>query len=155
MPNGMEPAAGDWLRRQQPPRRRTWALEEQLFGRLEAAVERGNGHRVTVDPRPTQAELDRYYWLCRCEGFTVESPSGHVGFVEGLRFRSRVDIPDLLEVSAGRLGRRVTLLIPVSQVERIEGEEEVLLLREDPLPRRRRLPELVLRLGERIQSALF
>ena len=153
MPRGMEPAEEDWLRRQQPPRRRTWALEEQLFGRLESIVERGNGHRLTVDPRPTQAELARAYWLCRCEGFTVESPGGHVGFVEGLRFRSRVDLPDVLEVTAGRLGRKL-LLIPISEVEEIESEERVLVLREDPLPRRRRVPELVLRLGERIQSVL-
>jgi hypothetical protein len=145
LPKGVEPARGDWLRRQQPPRRRAWALEEQLFGRLETIVERDT-YRPLVDPRPTQAELNRDYWLCRCEGFTVESPSGHVGFVEGLRFRTRVDIPDLLEVSAGRLGRKV-VLVPVSQVETIESEEEVLVLREDPVSRRRRLPAAVLRLG--------
>src|SRR5712691_2483760 len=148
MAKGVEPARGDWLRRQQPPRRRAWALEEQLFGRIEAIAERSNGHRPTVDPRPTQAELDRDYWLCRCEGFAVESPSGHVGFVEGLRFRSRVDLPDLLEVSAGRLGRRM-LLIPVAGVETIESEEEVLVLREDPVARSRRTGELVARLGQR------
>ncbi len=148
MPKGMEPARGDWLRRQQPPRRRAWALEEQLFGRLETIAERDT-YRPLVDPRPTQAELDRGYWLCRCEGFTVESPSGHVGFVEGLRFRSRVDIPDLLEVSAGRLGRSL-VLVPVSQVETIESEEQVLVLREDPRPRRRRLPAAVTRVASLI-----
>jgi hypothetical protein len=152
LPKGVEPARGDWLRRQQPPRRRVWALEEQLFGRLETIVERET-YRPLVDPRPTQAELDRDYWLCRCEGFTVESPSGHVGFVEGLRFRTRVDVPDLLEVSAGRLGRNL-VLVPVHQVETIESEDRVLVLRNDPLRHRRRVPELVLRLGELIQSAL-
>ena len=85
--------------------------------------------------------------------FAVESPSGHVGFVVGLRFRSRVDIPDLLEVSAGRLGRRM-LLIPVTEVEMIDSEGQVVVLRADPLPRRNRVPELVLRLSERLHSAL-
>jgi hypothetical protein len=150
---GAEPERGDWLRRQQPPRRRAWALEEQLFGRIDAIAERSNGHRPTVDPRPTQAQLDRDYLLCRCEGFAVESPSGHVGFVVGLRFRSRVDIPDLLEVSAGRLGRRM-LLIPVTEVEMIDSEGQVVVLSADPLPRRNRVPELVLRLSERLHSAL-
>jgi len=153
LPKGAEPERGDWLRRQQPPRRRAWAFEEQLFGRIDAIAEPSNGHRPTVDPRPTQARLDRDYWLCRCEGFAVKSPSGHVGFVVGLRFRSRVDIPDLLEVSAGRLGRRM-LLIPVTEVETIDTEGEMAVLRADPLPRRNRVPEVVLRLSERLHSAL-
>ena len=154
MPKGVVPAPGDWLRRQQPPRRRMWALEEQLLGPAPALDDGLAPRRAVIDLRPTQAELDRDYRLCRCEGFAVESPSGHVGFVEGLRFRSRVDLPDLLEVSAGLLGRR-TLLIPVAGVETIESEEEVLVLREDPVARSRRTGELVARLGQRIQSTLF
>lgn len=54
------------------------------------------------DARAISAE--RSYSLARCEGFEVDSPTGLVGFVEGLRFISRIDQPDLLEVRGGRLG---------------------------------------------------
>lgn len=43
------------------------------------------------------------YRLCRCEGFEVDSPTRRVGVVDGLRYHSRSDRPDVLEVRAGRL----------------------------------------------------
>jgi hypothetical protein len=125
------------------------ALEEQLLGPQRRWEEDVIVERTVVDPRPSRAELDRSYWLCRCEGFRVESPAGRVGFVEGLRFRSRIDLPDLLEVSAGRLGRRV-LMIPVADVESVESGEELISLRADPIQRRRRVPAVVVRLGSLI-----
>jgi hypothetical protein len=66
--------------------------------------------------------------LVRCEGFEVDSPVGLVGFVEGLRFGSRIDVPDFLEVRGGRLGREV-LLIPIEAVQEISPEEERVLVR--------------------------
>jgi hypothetical protein len=66
--------------------------------------------------------------LARCEGFEVDSPVGVVGFVEGLRFGSRIDTPDFLEVRGGRLGREL-LLIPVEAVEEVSHEDERLLVR--------------------------
>jgi hypothetical protein len=65
--------------------------------------------------------------LARCEGFDVESPVGLVGFVEGLRFGSRIDTPDFLEVRGGRLGREL-LLIPVEAVQDISYQEERVLV---------------------------
>ena len=81
-------------------------------------------------PSSSSAEepRDRDALLARCEGFEVDSPVGLVGFVEGLRFGSRIDVPDLLEVRGGRLGREL-LLIPVEAVQEISPEEERLLVR--------------------------
>jgi hypothetical protein len=66
--------------------------------------------------------------LARCEGYEVDSSVGLVGFVEGLRFGSRIDVPDLLEVRGGRLGREL-LLVPVEAVHEISAEEERVLVR--------------------------
>lgn len=77
------------------------------------------------------ASEDRSYSLARCEGFEVESPAGVIGFVEGLRFASRIDRPDLLEVRGGRFGRQL-LLIPSEEVEEIRVAEERVLVRGVP-----------------------
>jgi len=69
--------------------------------------------------------------LARCEGFEVDSPEGFVGFVEGLRFVSRIDEPDLLEVRGGRFGREL-VLIPVEAVEEVVLDEERLVVRSVP-----------------------
>jgi hypothetical protein len=92
------------------------------------------------DSRATSAE--RSYSLARCEGFEVDSPTGLVGFVEGLRFISRIDQPDLLEVRGGRLGRQL-LLIPIEQVEEVRTAEERVLLRNVPTPTGDLLAEFV------------
>jgi len=65
--------------------------------------------------------------LTRCEGFRVESSSGLVGYVEGLRFQSRIDQPDLLEVRGGRFGREL-MLIPVEAVDDVSVEEELVVV---------------------------
>jgi hypothetical protein len=78
---------------------------------------------------PAAVELgDRATLLVRCEGFEVASPVGLVGFVEGLRFGSRIDLPDFLEVRGGRLGREL-LLVPIEAVQSISAEEERVLVR--------------------------
>lgn len=79
------------------------------------------------------ASEDRSYSLARCEGFEVEAPTGLVGYVEGLRFVSRIDRPDVLEVRGGRFGRRL-LLIPSEQVKEVHIAEERVLLRGAPSP---------------------
>jgi hypothetical protein len=82
------------------------------------------------------------YWLCRCQGFRVDSPEGRVGFVEEVRFRSRVDRPDALAVRAGLLGRHL-LIVPVDEVADIAPREERIVLRSaPPLKGRLRLPRL-------------
>jgi hypothetical protein len=87
--------------------------------------------RRTVDPHPSRVSLERDYWLCRCDGFRIDSPAGSVGIVEGLRFGSRVDRPDLLAVRAGLFGRRL-LLIRVEEVDRIVSDEQRIVLRDAP-----------------------
>lgn len=83
--------------------------------------------------------------LSRCEGFRVDGPEGTIGFVEGLRFASRIDRPDLLEVRGGRFGRRL-LLVPVEAVEEVLLDEERLLLRGAPQAHDDLVHELVGRL---------
>lgn len=84
---------------------------------------------------PRARAYDSDYWLCRCEGFVVDSPAGRVGFVEGVRFRSRLDRPDLLAVRAGLLRRR-RLLVPIEEVVNIVPREERLILRAAPASRK-------------------
>ena len=76
----------------------------------------------------SEESRDHAALLARCQGYEVDSPVGLVGFVEGLRFGSRIDVPDLLEVRGGRLGREL-LLIPVEAVQDISPEEERVLVR--------------------------
>jgi hypothetical protein len=101
----------------------------------------------TGDSRAISAE--RSYSLARCEGFEVDSPTGLVGFVEGFRFISRIDRPDLLEVRGGRFGRQL-LLIPIEQVEDVRVTEERVLVRSAPTP----TGDLVAELVDRLRRAL-
>ena len=70
--------------------------------------------------------------LARCEGFDVDAPGGPVGFVEGLRFGSRIDCPDVLEVRGGRFGRQL-LLVPIDEVDEIHLADRCLVLRTTPV----------------------
>jgi hypothetical protein len=127
---------------------------EQRLNAVEQMTERdllphaqapADDHRIrgpTVDPRRSPRSLQREYWLCRCEGFEVGSPAGRIGVVEGLRFLSRVDQPDLLEVRSGLFGRRL-LLLPVEEVESISSGEERIVLRAAPRPHGSRVSELL------------
>jgi hypothetical protein len=120
-----------------------WELER----RLEAIAL--NDDRVEDTPpeeardRPSRSVIrvrstappDRDYWLTRCDGFLVEAPAGrHLGTVEGVRFGSRIDRPEQLEVAVGRV-RRQLLLVPVDDVEYVSGEQELIVLHEDAAPR--------------------
>jgi hypothetical protein len=77
-------------------------------------------------PRPVLYDSD--YWLCRCEGFQVETPTGRLGVVTGVRFRSRHDRPDELVVQGGLLSSR-HYLVQVSEVAEIVPREERISLR--------------------------
>jgi len=132
------------------------AFERPTRHGLSTDAEASGGDRAgrkTADLCPSRTSLERDYWLCRCEGFEVESPTGRTGVVEGVRFLSRVDQPDLLEVRAGLFGRQL-LLVPAEEVEGIFATEERLVLRSTPSPRRDHLTDalrrrLSIRLGER------
>jgi hypothetical protein len=70
---------------------------------------------------------DRNYWLAHCEGFTVYIGETPLGAIECIRFRSRIDRPDLLEVRCGRFGRQA-LLVPVEEVDVVDPDEEAVVL---------------------------
>jgi len=83
----------------------------------------------------SKAPPDRDYWLTRCDGFAVEAPAGrHLGFVEGIRFGSRIDRPEQLEVAVGRVRRRL-LLVPVDEVEYVSGDQQLIVLNRDTVAR--------------------
>ncbi len=134
----------------------------ELEGRVETLMQAGRSlpneptdHRADEsqvrsfpsDPIRSGAGLERGSALARCEGFQVDSPQGTVGFVEGLRFGSRIDRPDLLEVRGGRFGRQL-LLIPIEAVDEISVPEERVLLRIATRPADDPLHELVGRLRD-------
>jgi hypothetical protein len=168
------PQRGQWLRRDEGPRSRPWALTEQLFGptpaqddpqpsslaelerRLHDQAERiaELESRVALLPREEQAasnggpqvprrtvalrrEKDsREFWLAHCEGFLVDSPTGPVGVVESVRFGSRLDMPDEVEIRAGRL-RALELVVPVAEIDAVDPEHERIRLVCDPRVARR------------------
>jgi hypothetical protein len=90
--------------------------------------------RVVVRANVQASGID--YWLTRCDGFLVEAPAGrHVGVVEGVRFGSRIDRPEQLEVAVGRLRHR-RFLVPVDAVEYVSSEQRLVVLDRDAVPRR-------------------
>jgi hypothetical protein len=94
---------------------------------VSADAERAELRSLPTDPtlpRPVR----RIPSLARVDGFQVDSPDGLIGFVEGLRFVSRIDEPDLLEVRGGRFGREL-VLIPAEAVEEVDTDLERVLVR--------------------------
>jgi hypothetical protein len=83
----------------------------------------GTDTRNALDPR--------HYWLCRCEGFRVDSPEGRFGLVEAVMFRVRPDEPDALIVRAGVLARRLAL-VPVEDVADVLPRRERIVLARAP-----------------------
>jgi len=61
------------------------------------------GEGLSDPPRSTYGPG---YWLRRCEGFLVETPTRRVGRVAGVRYGERSNEPAVLEVRAGFLGRK-------------------------------------------------
>ncbi len=98
---------------------------------------------------PRSIAFDRDYWLCRCEGFRVESPEGRVGVVEEVRFESRHDCPDVIVVRGGLFGAR-QLLVPVANVDEVVPREEKVVLRAQSAP----APELVQGRQRRLRTRL-
>ncbi len=73
----------------------------------------------------------RFDWLCRCEGFRVDSPEGRFGVVEGVMFRVRPDEPDALIVRTGVFGRRLAI-VPIEDVDDVLPRRERITLRAVP-----------------------
>jgi hypothetical protein len=70
---------------------------------------------------------ERDYRLSRCGGFAVYAGARLLGVVEGVRYHSSNDRPDVLEVRGGRLGRHV-LLVPANDIESIDPEDEAVVV---------------------------
>jgi hypothetical protein len=88
-------------------------------------------HRSLPSDPALPREVRRIPSLARCEGFQVTSPGGILGYVEGLRFVSRIDEPDFLEVRGGRFGREL-VLIPAEAVDEVDADLERLVVRAAP-----------------------
>lgn len=78
---------------------------------------------------------ERDYRLSRCEGFSVYAGARLLGVVEGVRYHSTADRPDMLVVRGGRLGRRWSL-VPASDIEAIEPADETVLVNDSFCPPR-------------------
>jgi hypothetical protein len=76
---------------------------------------------------PRRSSLGPDYWLRRCRGFAVEADSGRVGVVVDTLYGADAQ-PAALEVRAGRLGRRV-LLVLVDDVAEIDCDGKIVRLR--------------------------
>jgi hypothetical protein len=84
--------------------------------------------RVIETPR-----FDTNYWLCRCEGFEVETPEGRLGIVDWLVFCSRHDRPDALAVHTGHVRHR-SVVIAVTDIEQILPDRGRIILAANPVP---------------------
>ena len=113
-------------------------LESDRVGAGEGVARPGIREPLVELPHVPPAD-DRDFWLAHCEEFAVYTEEGPLGVVEGIRFRSRIDRPDLLEVRRGRIGRG-TLLVPVEHVDLVDPKERLVVLHASwpvPGPRRR------------------
>lgn len=82
---------------------------------------------------PTRSSYGPEYWLRRCQGFLVETPTKRIGRVAGIRYGEDTNEPEVLEVRAGLFGRTV-LLISVHDIAQILPEKRLLVLTDAPRP---------------------
>jgi hypothetical protein len=91
---------------------------------VESGPEKGSN-----DPR--RSSYGRGYWLRRCEGFLVETPTRRIGRVLGIRYGEGSNEPEVLEVRAGFFGRTL-LLVSVDDVATIASDERRIVLHDPP-----------------------
>jgi hypothetical protein len=112
-----------------------WSLRRHLGG-PDAVPKEGRETRLVDLPR-VLLPRERDYRLARSHGFAVFAGTHPLGVVEGVRYHSRTDRPDALEVRSGRFNQRL-LLIPASEVETINPDDEAVIVNEacrPPQPR--------------------
>jgi hypothetical protein len=80
---------------------------------------------------PRRSSYGREYWLQRCEGFLIETPTKRIGRVAGVRYGEDTNQPQTLEVRAGLL-RRTLLLISVDDIAEIVPEQRRVVLVDPP-----------------------
>jgi hypothetical protein len=88
---------------------------------------------VRADLPRVHLPRERDYRLSRCEGFAVRAGSRTIGVVEGVRYHSRTDRPDVLEVRGGGFGGRL-LLVPVSDIESVDADEQQVVVKDACCP---------------------
>lgn len=110
-------------------RAKVMLLEQRLLvaGRASPAVARRRPPFERPPARSVELSLlggdpEADYWLCRCQRFAVYAGDRRMGVVVAVRFQSRADCPDLLEIRTGRLSRR-PLFLPATEVEVVEPNE--------------------------------
>jgi hypothetical protein len=117
----------NWLERS-TPRTRPWALEEWLLGgRRELPAEERNVRRTSIEVPSGDPRLDADFTLGHCQGFDVVEGGVAVGVVSDVRYGSRLDRPDEVEITTGRFRRR-SFWIPVTEVVEISFEDEAIVL---------------------------
>ena len=82
---------------------------------------------------PTRSSYGDGYWLRRCEGFLIETPTRRIGRVSGIRYGETTNEPEELEVRAGLFGRK-RLVISVHDITEIDPEQRRLTLADPPRP---------------------
>ena len=85
--------------------------------------------REANDPR--RSSYGREYWLQRCQGFLIETPTKRIGRVAGIRYREDNNLPQELEIRAGLLGRTL-LLISVDDIAEIVPKQRRVVLTDPP-----------------------
>jgi hypothetical protein len=80
---------------------------------------------------PTRSSYGREYWLRRCEGFIVETPTKRIGCISGIRYGEASNEPEVLEVRAGLFGR-TRLLLSVVDIVDIDPEQRRMALADPP-----------------------
>jgi hypothetical protein len=87
----------------------------------------GSDEDGSSDPR--RSTYGRGYWLRRCEGFAVETPTRRIGRVAGIRYGELSNEPAVLEVRAGMFGRK-TLLIGVDDIAQVDPEKRRIVVQD-------------------------
>jgi len=82
---------------------------------------------------PTRSSYGKEYWLRRCEGFLVETPTKRIGRATGIRYGESTNEPEAIDVRAG-LFRRTHLLISVNDITEIHPGQRRLLITDPPPP---------------------
>lgn len=82
---------------------------------------------ATGNRDPRESSYGREYWLRRCEGFLVETPSKRIGRVTGIRYGRSEAEPDALAVRVGLFRRRL-LLVSAEDVADVLPEQRRIVI---------------------------